>query len=115
MILNDLDRTTIPPARQVRHIKSNFIGSFASLKMGRMVNYESLLERDLIYLLDFESSVINFEEQPLSIQINSGGRRQSYTPDFHIVTPNSTSLIEVKPERFVDLPKNTIKLSFMLN
>jgi len=44
------------------------IGKFASVKTGRIAWYESLLERDYMYLLDFDPDVTYWHEQPLKIR-----------------------------------------------
>jgi hypothetical protein len=96
--------------RQVRHGGGgNFIGYFCSLKMDRMVCFESLLERDLIFLLDFDANVLSYEAQPFSLPVRSNGRRRSYTPDFLIYTKSGKLLVEVKPTQFVDKPGNRTK------
>ena len=56
------------PVRKVSNRGGNAIGRFPSTKMGRMIAFESLLERDFIYLLDYDPTVDWFEEQPLSIE-----------------------------------------------
>ena len=56
------------PVRNVSNRGGNVIGKFPSIKMGRMVAFESLLERDFIYLLDHAEEVTWFEEQPLTIE-----------------------------------------------
>ena len=50
--------------------------------MGRMIAFESLLERDFIYLLDYDARVEWFEEQPLTIGYGQADRTLHYTPDF---------------------------------
>jgi len=45
------------PVRKATNRGKNIIGYFPSVKMGRMINFESLIERDFIYLLDFEQEV----------------------------------------------------------
>jgi hypothetical protein len=74
-----------------------------------MINFESLIERDFIYLLDYEPSVEQFEEQPLTIEYLHNGRKRRYTPDFHVVHNGQDFLFECKPERFVDDPGNQVK------
>ncbi len=59
------------PVRQVSNRGGNVIGKFPSIKMGRMIAFESLLERDFIYLLDYDPAVEWFEEQPLTIEYMS--------------------------------------------
>jgi hypothetical protein len=97
------------PVRKVSNRGGNIIGHFPSLKLGRMVAFESLLERDFIYLPDYESGVEHFSEQPLIIKYQHGGKRRQYTPDFHVLHGGHNLLFECKPIRFVDDPDNQIK------
>jgi hypothetical protein len=99
------------PVRKVSNRGGNAIGRFPSLKMGRMIAFESLLERDFIYLLDFEASVEWFEEQPLVIEYLHEGKRLHYTPDFHLFEAGQHVLIECKPECFVDTDENRRKFA----
>ncbi|MBP8060090.1 MAG: TnsA endonuclease N-terminal domain-containing protein [Chloroflexi bacterium] len=90
--------------------RRNVIGYFPSLKMHRMVQFESTLERDLIYLLDFEPQVAEFEEQPLKITYPHDGKTLTYTPDFQMVsTRGRTVLLECKPRCFVSSDENQRK------
>lgn len=41
-----------------------FRGYFPSRKLGRMVAWESLTERDVILLLEFSPGVLSYQEQP---------------------------------------------------
>jgi len=52
------------PVRNVSNRGGSVIGRFPSIKMERMIAFESLLERDFIYLLDYDARVEWFEEQP---------------------------------------------------
>lgn len=66
----------------VRKIPKNHLtvtGSFASRKNGSMGNFESLLEKEYMMLLDFDDDVQSFEEQPVNIPIP--GIPRGYTPD----------------------------------
>lgn len=68
----------------VRKIKKNYrsvTGYFASVKNGRNVAYESLLERDFFLLMEFNRSVSSYEEQPLRLAYHYGNRELPYTPD----------------------------------
>lgn len=57
-------------------------GDFPSLKLGRMVRYNSTIERDLLYFLEFWQVVICYKEQPMTIEwIMADGQRRHYTPD----------------------------------
>jgi hypothetical protein len=43
------------------------IGKFPSLKMNRVIWWESQLERDYIYLLEIDPEVLSYSEQPFTI------------------------------------------------
>ena len=99
------------PVRKVSHGGGNVIGSFPSLKMGRMIAFESLLERDFIYLLDYDQEVEWFEEQPLTIEYCHEGKTLHYTPDFNLLERGRDVLIECKPDRFADQDVNRHKFA----
>ncbi|MGC8550105.1 MAG: Tn7 transposase TnsA N-terminal domain-containing protein [Acidobacteriaceae bacterium] len=54
-------------------------GGFASRKAGTMVEFESLLEKDHLILLEFDNSVATFDAQPVRIPVL--GIRNGYVPD----------------------------------
>lgn len=97
------------PVRKVSNRGGNVIGKFPSLKMKRMVSFESLIELDFIHLLEFEPEVEWFEEQPLTIEYQFEGKALHYTPDFHIVRLGRHQLVECKPDKFVDKAENQRK------
>ena len=78
------------------------LGKFASVKTGRVAWYESLLERDYMYLLDYEGDVSYWHEQPLRIRFSHGGKAHRYTPDLEVHRASQKQLIEVKPKHKVD-------------
>jgi len=76
----------------------------------KSISFESTLEKDLITYFDFNMSVDDICEQPLTIEyINSSNKKVKYTPDFLITFKHKESnkrgdkllikplLIEVKP------------------
>ena len=96
--------------RRVGKSYCNVTGLKASWRVGRMVEFESPLERDLITILEFSPIVETFEEQPITIRwVDSGGKEHPYTPDFLIrfrgqrfLRKGSTAkpwLVEVKPQK----------------
>ncbi len=96
--------------RRVIHHGGNVIGQFPSIKLARMVHFESLIERDLLYVLDFESDITTFSEQPLTIEYAHEGKARRYTPDFHVVYANGRNiLIECKPLQFTETDDNRRK------
>lgn len=98
------------PVRKVSNHGKNIIGYFPSIKMGRMVAFESTIERDLIYVLDFVPHVATFHEQPLEIHYWEKQKKRKYTPDFKVdFTSGHSSLVECKPLAFVNREENKEK------
>jgi TnsA endonuclease N terminal len=84
------------------------IGKFPSLKMGQIVWWESQLEQDYIFLLEFDPDVLYFKEQPLSILYELNGKGRRYTPDFLVERSNKRQLVEVKPEEHITKNENLL-------
>jgi len=93
--------------RKVGYTYGSVSGHFAFRKE-KSIAFESTLERDLLTLLEFNDSVEDVIEQPLTIEyINHNGRAVTYTPDFLVdfkeaeasvlKRPRKPLLIEVKP------------------
>jgi len=94
--------------RKIGYVYGSVSGHF-SFRKEKSIAFESTLERDLLYLLEFNDSVIDVEEQPFTIEYtNHNGKLVTYTPDFlvHFQSLNSKSstspypksmIIEVKP------------------
>lgn len=84
-------KVVTPSGRGVR-------GYFPSRKMGRMVAWESLLERDAILLLEYSPAVIRYAEQPTRVNFLHDGKIRSYIPDFQAEIYNIGYIyVEVKP------------------
>lgn len=99
--------TTHVPARQVVAPTGIFIrGRFPSVKARRMVSYEQLLERDMLYLCEFASQVVDIREQPFKLQYAMGNKARRYTPDFALtMVDGSILVIEVKPADTLSKPE----------
>ena len=70
------------PVRKIPLRYSSVAGVIPSKKNMRLHEFESSLERDMIALLEFDSNVQAFEEQPVRIEfLGKTGRLHSYTPD----------------------------------
>lgn len=87
------------------------VGLFPSLKMGRMVAFESLIEQDYLYVLDYEAAVTAFEEQPITIEYVWEGTLRKYTPDFLVRRNESSELVECKPAPLVSKEENQRKFA----
>jgi hypothetical protein len=79
-------------------------GTFPGLKSGRPVRYASTLERDLLFVLEYEQQVIHYQEQPFQIQAVLEDGLHSYTPDYAIWTQHDRLLVECKPAALLDDP-----------
>jgi hypothetical protein len=85
------------------------IGKFPSLKMGRTVKWESQIERDFLYLLEFDHDVLIFHEQPVEILYAYRTKTGKYYPDFYVKRISCKELVEVKPSSKLRDPENKIK------
>jgi hypothetical protein len=73
------------PVRKLKKSYRNVTGLVYSRKLLRLVQFDSMLERDFILLLDIHPSVLSFAEQPMKIRfLNVDGAEQVYVPDFQI-------------------------------
>jgi len=93
--------------RKIGYTYGSVSGHF-SFRKQKSIAFESTLERDLLTLLEFNDSVEDVVEQPLTIEYeNHNGRAVTYTPDFlvYFKEPDAALLrlqrkpllIEVKP------------------
>lgn len=93
--------------RKIGYTYGSVSGHF-SFRKEKSIAFESTLERDLLTLLEFNDSVEDVIEQPLTIEYeNHNGRTVTYTPDFlvYFKEPDAALLrlqrkpllIEVKP------------------
>jgi hypothetical protein len=75
------------------------IGKFPSFRLNDIILFESNLEKDYLYLLEFDHlDVLNFRAQSCLIRYRLDGRKRRYTPDFYVERKHKTQVIEVKPE-----------------
>lgn len=100
----------------VRKIPKNYrniTGQIATSDRTESKGFESGLERDFLILLDFDLTVVRFEEQPVTITYSDPeGKTRTYTPDalafyrndLPYVRPKRPRLFEVKYTE--DLKKN---------
>lgn len=93
------------PVRKISNGGRKNIGKFPSRKNGRAVIYESLLERDFMFLAEADSDVISYQEQPIRIHYELDNVIRFYTPDFLVVRRFKKQIVEVKPERKAKAPE----------
>ncbi|SFU96738.1 MULTISPECIES: hypothetical protein [unclassified Methylobacterium] len=85
--------------RLVTGRRDTFTGFRPSMKTGRMVAYESLLERTAAILLEEARQVDDYLEQPAPEPWDDGGEPHRYTADFGALTASGVVYVEVKPRR----------------
>lgn len=84
--------------RVVTRSSRKFCGYYPSKKLGRMVEWESLLERDAILLFEFSRGVKSYQEQPEQIMYEQDSELRRYYPDFSLTLNNGAVIyVEVKP------------------
>lgn len=90
-------------ARRRRSSGGNVTGSFPSHVKGEKVVYASTIERDFVYFLKFDLSVITYQYEPMTIiGRDTEGIFHSYTPDFLVTRMDRKEIIECKPEALLE-------------
>lgn len=88
-------------------------GYFPSYKCGRMIAWESLLERDAILLLEFSAGVISYRHQPAVIDYSDGEQMRKYYPDFEAVLDGGEVVhLEIKPAS--ELERSSVATKYQL-
>lgn len=96
----------IKKAREISLKDVSLSGRITSVKNNDLVCFESSLERDFIYLMDYNLDVKKYFEQPLKIDYVINGGNRYYVPDFLVeYHDGSKELFEVK--YVVDLENNS--------
>ena len=90
----------------VRKLKKSYIscvGYFKSYKNNKQLAFDSILEREYFYYLEFDDEVISYEEQPFKMYYELNGSRTRYTPDILVTYKDSSQkLYEVKYQDEID-------------
>ena len=88
---------------------------FYSRKLGRMVSAYSWLERIYFHLLEFDSSVTYFCEQPIKICERIAGKTLNYIPDVLVLRGGHLVYVEIKPdERLVQFGNRRVPIKWPL-
>jgi hypothetical protein len=77
------------------------MGRFVSRKSERTLHWESQIERDFCYHLEFDPVVFRFREQPITVELPNCGFGRRYTPDFYVERREGRFIYEVKPAKQV--------------
>lgn len=90
------------PSRSVGvNARTSIVSADMSAKMGHTIATESHAERSVALQLNYDSKVLEFWEQPQTIEIKKANkrgarRRTKYTPDFLVLRCDGPEVIEVK-------------------
>ncbi|MDZ7660923.1 TnsA endonuclease N-terminal domain-containing protein [Thiohalophilus sp.] len=82
--------------RVVKRSNKRITGKLPSWKMGRMLHWESKLERDALYLHEADPAVTFIREQPVRLRFMMNGELRSHVPDFYVETNGKKIFREVK-------------------
>lgn len=97
-------RISLKKKRNISANEFSLTGQIKSLKRNDLVDFESSLERDFIYILEFDENVRYYYEQPLKIEFKD----RYYVPDFFVEYWDGTKeVIEIKYT--IDLIENASK------
>ncbi len=85
--------------------QANYPGLFWSATTGSHVGYESLLERDRLWVADFDPRVTWIAGQPFWFKRGDGGCPRRHVPDFLLrLSDEGFLVVDVKPERMLAKP-----------
>lgn len=79
-------------------------GRWFSTTARRFLDYESLLERDWMLMMDFDREVSSICEQPLRLHYIRGGQPASHVPDLLVWRRGRPELCDVKSEERLEDP-----------
>lgn len=86
------------------------IGKFPSFTQQKTIWYEGQLEKDYLYLLEFDFvDVMEVSEQACRFFYFVEGKRRRYTADFLVKRRNKIQVVEVKIKKEADLEENIVK------
>jgi hypothetical protein len=89
---------SVSSRKVVTYRSGHFTGYVPSVKNERMIQYESILERDYIQLIETDREIISYSEQPVPLKWSDGIDHFVTTFDFKVERDGGREyLVEVKP------------------
>lgn len=82
----------------------NYPGLLWSATTQTLIGYESLLERDRLWLADFDPNVRWIASQPFWLSGRDGSTLRRHAPDFLLETTSGYTVVDVKPEPLLAEP-----------
>ena len=102
--------------REIPTKKFSLTGIININQLKNPIQFESSLERDFIYLLEYDLNVQQYLEQPLVIKYQDElGKQRRYTPDFIVqyFDKTPTTIVEIKYESTLLLKKEELETKFV--
>lgn len=109
--------TLSPPDKLARKVvtrsKARCTGKWPSWKTGRMTQWESLNERNAFILLDCDTRIKTYKEQPGVIHYEVAGRTFRHYPDVWALHQDREEFLEIKPARLAMDPEVQARTALM--
>lgn len=103
------------PQRKIKKNYRSITGHFPSVKNNRSVSFESLLEKSLFLILEFDSTVESYMEQP-QITIEYNQKSKIYSADCFIkhtqISSKKNTIVEVKYTSELEKDKEKLEPKF---
>lgn len=105
--LGKVDRADVVRGRPVRTFPTyrgqrNYPGLLWCATTRTLIGYESLLERDRLWLSDFDPDVRWIASQPFWLSGRDGSTLRRHAPDFLLETTAGYTVVDVKPEPLLE-------------
>ncbi len=81
------------------------VGNFSSCKMKTSFWYESALQRDFMYWLEFDPDVISYQTPAISFDYYSSGKLKHYVPNFQVVRHQKKQIVDVNSQKIIESDK----------
>lgn len=107
--LGKVDGADVVRGRPVRTFptysgRRNYPGLLWCATTQTLIGYESLLERDRLWLADFNPAVRWIASQPFWLSGRDGSTLRRHAPDFLLQTATGYTVVDVKPEPLLEEP-----------
>jgi TnsA endonuclease N terminal len=104
------------PVRKVHSNGRTIVGYMTSTNNDRVIQHESNLEKDFIYMLKFDPHVAfekDVHDQPVKISYTEKGKKKNYVPDFLVkYSDRKQVLYEIKYQGYLKEFAKELKLKF---
>ena len=114
---NDFTLDVAKISKRLREIPpkySSLSGTINMVSINKSIQFESSLERDFIFLIEFDTNVHFFLEQPLEIPYKDrNGIMRRYVPDFIVnYFDDKTEIIEIKYKSVLKAKQEELEYKF---